>query len=192
MSTTTAWPGSVALAPPRLRAAAWAIDLLVVAVLALALTLAASWFVRDVLRVTDVWSGADRPRQVLVVAVAVAAVVFGYLGLGQAGSARTLGKRLVGLRPVQVVRMPDGGLRLIELRIGVAVLRQAAHVLDLPLGFLWRDRFHRTVADRLTSVFVVVDRDERCFEHERFLDRNAVEEPEWWLCKQADDTLWRP
>ena len=192
MITTTAWPGSAALAPPRLRAAAWAIDLLVVAVLALALTLAASWFVRDVLRVTDVWSGADRPRQVLVVAVAVAAVVFGYLGLGQAGSARTLGKRLVGLRPVQVVRMPDGGLRLIELRIGVAVLRQAAHVLDLPLGFLWRDRFHRTVADRLTSVFVVVDRDERCFEHERFLDRNAVEEPEWWLCKQADDTLWRP
>ena len=192
MTTTTAWPGSAALAPPRLRAAAWAIDLLVVAVLALALTLAASWFVRDVLRVTDVWSGADRPRQVLVVAVAVAVVVFGYLGLGQAGSARTLGKRLVGLRPVQVVRMPDGGLRLIELRIGVAVLRQAAHVLDLPLGFLWRDRFHRTVADRLTSVFVVVDRDERCFEHERFLDRNAVDEPEWWLCKQADDTLWRP
>jgi RDD family len=192
MTTTTAWPGSAALAPPRLRAAAWAIDLVVVAVLALALTLAASWFVRDVLRVTDVWSGADRPRQVLVVAVAVAAVVFGYLGLGQAGSARTLGKRLVGLRPVQVVRMPDGGLRLIELRIGVAVLRQAAHVLDLPLGFLWRDRYHRTVADRLTSVFVVVDRDERCFEHERFLDRNAVDEPEWWLCKQADDTLWRP
>lgn len=192
MTTTTAWPGSAALAPPRLRAAAWAVDLLVVAVLALALTLAASWFVRDVLRVTDVWSGADRPRQVLVVAVAVAAVVFGYLGLGQAGSARTLGKRLVGLRPVQVVRMPDGGLRLIELRIGVAVLRQAAHVLDLPVGFLWRDRLHRTVADRLTSVFVVVDRDERCFEHERFLDRNAVDEPEWWLCKQADDTLWRP
>jgi len=192
MITTTAWPGSAALAPPRLRAAAWAIDLVVVAVLALAFTLAASWFVRDVLRVTDVWSGADRPRQVLVVAVAVAVVVFGYLGLGQAGSARTLGKRLVGLRPVQVVRMPDGGLRLIELRIGVAVLRQAAHVLDLPLGFLWRDRYHRTVADRLTSVFVVVDRDERCFEHERFLDRNAVEEPEWWLCKQADDTLWRP
>ena len=151
MTTATAWPGAAALAPPRLRAAAWAIDLLVVAVLALALTLAASWFVRDVLRVTDVWSGADRPRQVLVVAVAVAAVVFGYLGLGQAGSARTLGKRLVGLRPVQVVRMPDGGLRLIELRIGVAVLRQAAHVLDLPLGFLWRDRFHRTVADRLTA-----------------------------------------
>ena len=192
MTATTAWPGSAALAPPPARAAAWAIDLVVVAVLALALTLAASWFVRDVLRVTDVWSGADRPRQVLVVAVAVAVVVFGYLGLGQAGSARTRGKRLVGLRPVQVVRMPDGGLRLIELRIGVAVLRQAAHVLDLPLGFLWRDRYHRTVADRLTSVFVVVDRDERCFEHERFLDRNAVDEPEWWLCKQADDTLWRP
>jgi hypothetical protein len=191
-TTTAAWPGSAALAPRRARAAAWAIDLVVVAVLVLALTLAASWFVRDVLRLTDVWSGADRPRQVLVVAVAVAVVVFGYLGLGQAGSARTLGKRLVGLRPVQVVRMPDGGLRLIELRIGVAVLRQAAHLLDLPLGFLWRDRYHRTVADRLTSVFVVVDRDERCFEHERFLDRNAVDEPEWWLCKQADDTLWRP
>ena len=193
-TTTTATPGP---APPRSRHPGCGrrpgrVDLLVVAVLALALALAASWFVRDVLRVTDVWSGADRPRQVLVVAVAVAAVVFGYLGLGQAGSARTLGKRLVGLRPVQVVRMPDGGLRLIELRIGVAVLRQAAHVLDLPLGFLWRDRFHRTVADRLTSVFVVVDRDERCFEHERFLDRNAVDEPEWWLCKQADDTLWRP
>ena len=192
MTTTAVWPGSAALAPPRARAAAWAIDLVVVAVLALALTLAASWFVRDVLRVTDVWSGAYRPRQVLVVAVAVAVVVFGYLGLGQAGSARTLGKRLLGLRPVQVVRMPDGGLRLIELRIGVSVLRQAAHVLDLPLGFLWRDRYHRTVADRLTSVFVVVDRDERCFEHERFLDRNAVDEPEWWLCKQADDTVWRP
>ena len=192
MTTTAVWPGSAALAPPRALVAAWAIDLVVVAVLALALTLAASWFVRDVLRVTDVWSGAYRPRQVLVVAVAVAVVVFGYLGLGQAGSARTLGKRLVGLRPVQVVRMPDGGLRLIELRIAVAVLRQAAHVLDLPLGFLWRDRYHRTVADRLTSVFVVVDRDERCFEHERFLDRNAVDEPEWWLCKQADDTLWRP
>ena len=192
MTTTAVWPGSAALAPPRARVAAWAIDLVVVAVLALALTLAASWFVRDVLRVTDVWSGAYRPRQVLVVAVAVAVVVFGYLGLGQAGSARTLGKRLVGLRPVQVVRMPDGGLRLIELRIAVAVLRQAAHVLDLPLGFLWRDRYHRTVADRLTSVFVVVDRDERCFEHERFLDRNAVDEPEWWLCKQPDDTLWRP
>jgi hypothetical protein len=192
MTTSTAWPGPAALAPPRARATAWVIDLVVVAVLAVALTLAASWFVRDVLRVTDVWSGADRPRQVVVVAVAVAVVVCGYLGLGQAGSARTLGKRLVGLRPVQVVRMPDGGLRLIELRIGVAVLRQAAHVLDLPVGFLWRDRYHRTVADRLTSVFVVVDRDERCFEHERWLDRNAVDEPEWWLCKQEDDTTWRP
>ena len=134
---------------------------------------------------------ADRPRQVLVVAVAVAAVVFGYLGLGQAGSARTLGKRLVGLRPVQVVRMPDGGLRLIELRIGVAVLRQAAHVLDLPLGFLWRDRFHRTVADAHQRVRGGGPR-RALFEHERFLDRNAVDEPEWWLCKQADDTLWRP
>ena len=192
-TTTTAWPGSAALAPPRARAAAWAIDLVVVAVLAVVLAVAAAWFVRAVLGTVDVWSAAAPwPRKAAVPAVAVAVVVFGYLGFGQAGSARTLGKRLVGLRPVQVVRMPDGGLRLIELRIAVAVLRQAAHVLDLPLGFLWRDRYHRTVADRLTSVFVVVDRDERCFEHERFLDRNAVDEPEWWLCKQPDDTLWRP
>jgi RDD family len=193
MTTTTAWPAPAALAPPRARAAAWAIDLVVVAVLAVVLAVAAAWFVRAVLGTVDVWSAAAPwPRTAAVPAVAVAVVVFGYLGLGQAGSARTLGKRLVGLRPVQVVRMPDGGLRLIELRIGVSVLRQAAHVLDLPLGFLWRDRYHRTVADRLTSVFVVVDRDERCFEHERFLDRNAVDEPEWWLCKQPDDTLWRP
>jgi hypothetical protein len=193
MTTTTAWPAPAALAPHRARAAAWAIDLVVVAVLAVVLAVAAAWFVRAVLGTVDVWSAAAPwPRTAAVPAVAVAVVVFGYLGLGQAGSARTLGKRLVGLRPVQVVRMLDGGLRLIELRIGVSVLRQAAHVLDLPLGFLWRDRYHRTVADRLTSVFVVADRDERCFEHERFLDRNAVDEPEWWLCKQPDDTLWRP
>jgi hypothetical protein len=190
--TGTDWPGPAALAPLRARAAAWAVDLVVVAVLTAALTLAASWFVRDVLRLADVWSAPDGARKVLVVAVAAAVVVFGYLGLGQAGSLRSLGKRLVGLRPVQVVRMPGGGRRLIELRIGVAVLRQAAHVLDLPLAFLWRDRFHRTVADRLTGVFVVLDRDERCFEHERYLDRNAVDEREWWLCKQPDDAIWRP
>jgi hypothetical protein len=39
---------------------------------------------------------------------------------------------------------------------------------------------------------VVVARDERCFEHERYLDRTAVDEPEWWLCKQRDDVVWRP
>ena len=115
---------------------------------------------------------------------------------GRPGSGRTLGKRLVGLRAVQMVRMPGGGLRLIELRIAVSVLRQVAHVADLPLlwGFLrplW-DRYHRTAADQLTGVFVVVDRDERCFEHERFLDRSAADQPEWWLCKQPDDEIWRP
>ena len=189
----TSWPGPAALAPLRARAAAWAVDLVVVAVLTAALALAASWFVRDVLHLADVWSTPEWPRKVLVVAVAAAVVVFGYLGLGQAGTVRSLGKRLVGLRPVQVVRMPGGGRRLIELRIGVSVLRQAAHVLDLPLAFLlWRDRYHRTVADRLTGVFVVLDRDERCFEHERYLDRNAVDEREWWLCKQPDDAIWRP
>jgi hypothetical protein len=95
---------------------------------------------------------------------------------------------------VQVVRMPEGGLRLIQLRIGVAVFRLVAHVADVPLLFLrplW-DRYRRTVADQLTGVFVVVDRDERCFEHERYLDRTAVDEPEWWLCKQRDDVVWRP
>jgi hypothetical protein len=94
-----------------------------------------------------------------------------------------------------MVRMPDGALRLIELRIAVAVVRQLAHAVDAPLlwGFLrplW-DRYHRTVADQLTGVFVVVDRDERCFEHERYLDRNAVDQAAWWLCKQPDDIVWR-
>jgi hypothetical protein len=193
--TAPAWPGPAALAPPRARAGAWAIDLVVVAALAAALAVAAVWLVRGVLHAEDVWSaGAPWPRKVAVVAIACAVAAFGYLGLGQAGSRRTLGKRAVGLRPVQVVRMPDGGVRLIELRIGVAVLRQAAHILDVPLAFLWLlgDRYHRTVADRLTGVFVVVDRDERCFEHERYLDRNAVDQPEWWLCKQADDEIWVP
>jgi hypothetical protein len=143
----------------------------------------------------DVWSaGAPRPRQAAVVGVALAVAAVGYLGIGQAGAGRTLGKRLVGLRAVQVVRMPEGGLRLIPLRIGVAVLRLGAHVVDVPLlwGFLrplW-DRHQRTAADQLTSVFVVVDRDERCFEHERYLDRNAPDQPEWWLCKQPDDVIW--
>ena len=188
-----AWPGPAELAPFRLRAAAWLVDAVVVAVLAVVLVVAASWFVRAVLGTGDVWSAAaPRPRQAVVVAVAVAVVAFGYLGVGQAGAGRTLGKRLVGLRAVQVVRMPDGGTRLIPLRIAVAVLRLVAHAADVPLLFLgplW-DRHHRTVADRLTAVFVVVDRDERCFEHERFLDRSAPDQPEWWLCKQPDDVIW--
>jgi len=85
-------------------------------------------------------------------------------------------------------------LHFFQLRIGVAVFRLVAHVADVPLLFLrplW-DRYRRTVADQLTGVFVVVDRDERCFEHERYLDRTAVDEPEWWLCKQPDDVVWRP
>jgi hypothetical protein len=179
-----------------MRAAAWAVDLVVVAALTAALACAAFWFVHAVLQLSDVWSAAAPwRRKAGVVAVAAAVVVLGYLGLGQVGSGRTLGKRLVGLRPVQVVRMPEGDLRLIELRIAVALLRQVGHVADVPLlwGFLrplW-DRFHRTVADQLTGVFVVVDRDERCFEHERFLDRSAADQPEWWLCKQPDDVIWR-
>jgi len=191
-----AWPGPAALAPPRLRAAAWVVDLVVVAALAAALVVAASWLVRAVLGLSDVWgAAAPWPRKAAVVAVAVVVVAFGYLGIGQAGAGRTLGKRLAGLRAVQMVRMPDGGLRFIQLRIGVAVLRLVAHVADLPLlwGFLrplW-DRYRRTAADQLTGVFVVVDRDERCFEHERYLDRTAVDEPEWWLCKQPDDEIWR-
>jgi hypothetical protein len=190
-----AWPGPAALAPPRLRALAWVVDLVVVVALAAVLVVGASWLVRDVLGLSDVWgAAAPWPRKAVVVAVAVAVVAFGYLGIGQAGAGRTLGKRLAGLRAVQVVRMPDGGLRLIQLRIAVAVLRLVAHVADLPLlwGFLrplW-DRYRRTAADQLTGVFVVVDRDERCFEHERYLDRTAVDEPEWWLCKQPDDEIW--
>ena len=190
-----AWPGPTELAPPRLRAVAWLVDLVVVAAVAAALVVAASWLVRDVLRLSDVWgAAAPWPRKAAVVAVAVGVVALGYLGIGQAGAGRTLGKRLAGLRAVQVVRMPEGGLRLIQLRIGVAVLRLVAHVADVPLLFLrplW-DRYRRTVADQLTGVFVVVDRDERCFEHERYLDRTAVDEPEWWLCKQPDDVVWRP
>jgi uncharacterized RDD family membrane protein YckC len=192
----SAWPGPAALAPPRLRAVAWVVDLVVVVALAAVLVVAASWLVRDVLDLPDVWgAAAPWPRRAVVVAVAVAVVAFGYLGIGQAGAGRTLGKRLAGLRAVQMVRMPDGGLRFIQLRIGVAVLRLVVHVADLPLlwGFLrplW-DRYRRTVADQLTGVFVVVDRDERCFEHERYLDRTAVDEPEWWLCKQPDDEIWR-
>ena len=195
-ATTAAWPGPADLARPRRRAAAWAVDLVVVAALTAVLLVACLWFVREVLHGRDVW-GASAPwwRQGLVVAVAAAVAILGYLGLGQAGSARTLGKRLAGLRPVQVVRMPDGGLRLIELRIAVAVLRQVAHVLDAPLlwGFLrpvW-EGYHRTAADQLTGVFVVVDRDERCFEHERYLRRSATDEPEWWLCKQPGEAVWR-
>ncbi len=196
LPTTAAWPGPADLARPRMRAAAWAVDLIVVAALTAVLLAACLWFVREVLHVSDVW-GAAAPwwRRGLVVAVAAAVATLGYLGLGQAGSARTLGKWLVGLRPVQVVRMPDGGLRLIELRIAVAVLRQVAHIMDAPLlwGLLrpvW-DRYHQTVADQLTGVFVVVDRDERCFEHERFLERNAADQPEWWLCKQSGEEIWR-
>jgi RDD family len=195
--TRQPWLGAAELAPFRLRAAAWAVDLVVVAALTAVLGAAALWFVREVLHLGDVWSAAAPwSRRVGVVAVACAAVALGYLGLGQAGSARTLGKRLVGLRGVQVVRMPSGELRLIELRIAVSVVRQVAHLADLPLlwGFLrplW-DRYHRTAADQLTGVFVVVDRDERCFEHERFLDRSAADQPEWWLCKQPDDEIWRP
>lgn len=194
--TSPAWPGPAPLAPPRARAAAWAVDLVVVAALTAALLVVAAWFVREVLALDDVWSAAAPPlRKGVVVGLATAVVVLGYLGLAQAGSGRTLGKRLLDLRAVQMVRMPDGGLRLIELRIGVSVLRQVAHVADVPLlwGFLrptW-DRYRRTVADQLTAVFVVADRDERCFEHARYLDRNAADEQEWWLCKQPDEEIWR-
>jgi hypothetical protein len=187
------WPGPAELAAFRMRVAAWVVDVVVVAALAALLVVAVSWFVRDVLDLRDVWSAAAPwPRQAVVVAVAVGVVAFGYLGLGQVGPGRTLGQRLVGLRAVQVVRMPEGGLRLIQLRIGVAVLRLVANALLWGLlQPLW-DRYHRTLADQLTGVFVVVDRDERCFEHERFLDRSAPDQPEWWLCKQPDDQVWRP
>ena len=197
-SARPVWRGPAELAPTRMRAAAWAVDLVVVAALVAALAAAAFWFVHAVLHLGDVWSAAApwprkagrrrrRPPRSSCSATWVS---------DRPGPGRTLGKRLVGLRAVQVVRMPDGGLRLIELRIAVALLRQLAHVADVPLlwGFLrplW-DRFHRTVADQLTGVFVVVDRDERCFEHERYLDRSAADQPEWWLCKQPDDVIWRP
>jgi uncharacterized RDD family membrane protein YckC len=190
------WPGPADLATPGMRAAAWAIDLVVVAVLTAVLVVADVWFVRDVLHLTDAWAPAVAwPRKLGVVAVAAAVATFGYLGLGQAGPARTVGKRVLGLRVVQMVRMPDGRLRLIELRIRVAVARQAAHLLDLPLlwGFLrpaW-DRYRQTMADAVTAVFVVVDRDERCFEHERYLEKGAAAEQAWWLCKQPEDEIWR-
>jgi hypothetical protein len=188
--------GAAELATARMRAAAWAIDLVVVAVLTAVLVIADIWFLRDVLQLTAVWDAAvSWPRKAIVVAIATAVATIGYLGLGQAGSGRSIGKRLVGLRAVQMVRMPDGGLRMIELRIRVAVLRQVAHVVDLPLGWgflrpAW-DRYRRTKADEMANVFVVVDRDERCFEHEKYLDKGAGAQQAWWLCKQADEEIWR-
>lgn len=190
------WPGRADLATLKMRAAAWAIDLVVLAVLTALLVVADVWFLSSVLHVTDVWAAAvPWTGKAAVVAIAAGIVAVGLLALGQAGSSRTLGKRVVGLRAVQLVRMPDGRVRLIELRIRVALLRLVAHVLDLPLlwGFArpaW-ERYRRTVADRIARVFVVVDRDERCFEHERYLDKRADAGQAWWLCKQADDEIWR-
>ena len=43
----------------------------------------------------------------------------------------------------------------------------------------------------MANVFVVVDRDERCFEHEKYLDKRAGAQQAWWLCKQADEEIWR-
>jgi hypothetical protein len=60
--------------------------------------------------------------------VAVAVAAFGYL-TGQAGSRRTLGNGWSACGPAGGA-VPDGRV-LIELRIGVAVLRQAARP-DLP------------------------------------------------------------
>lgn len=193
-----AWPGPAELATFGMRLAAWVVDLVVTAVLAAALVAADLWFLRDVLDLGDApqwfvtasWSG-----QAVVWATAVAVALFGYLGLAQAGAGRSIGNRIVGLRAVQVVEMPDGRLRLIQVRIRDALLRQAAHLVDLPLlwGFLrprW-NRYRRTKGDEIANVFVVVDRDERCFEHERFLDKDAAAEPAWWLCRQADERLWR-
>lgn len=188
--------GPADLATARMRAVAWTIDLVVVAVLTAVLVIADIWFLRDVLQLTDVWDAAlSWPRKAIVVAIAAAVATIGYLGLGQAGSRRSIGKRLVGLRAVQMVRMPDGGLRMIELRIRVAVFRQVAHIVDLPLGWgflrpVW-DRYRRTKADEMANVFVVVDRDERCFEHEKYLDKRAGAQQAWWLCKQADEEIWR-
>jgi hypothetical protein len=191
-----AWPGPAELATVGLRAAAWAIDLVVVAVLTAVLVVADVWFLRSVLHLSDVWNAAAPwTRKAAVVAIAAGLAAVGYLAFGQAGSGRSVGKRVIGLRPVQVARMSDGRVRLIQLRIRVALLRLAAHVLDLPLlwGFArpaW-DRYRQTMADRIAHVFVVVDRDERCFEHERYLDKSADAEHTWWLCKQADDEIWR-
>lgn len=191
-----AWPGPAELATVRMRAAAWAVDLVVVAMLTAVLVVADVWFLRAVLHLPDVWgAGAPWIRKAAVVAIAAGVAAIALLALGQTGSARSVGKRMVGLRAVQMVRMPDGRVRLIELRIRVALLRLAAHVLDLPLlwGFArpaW-DRYRRTVADQVARVFVVVDRDERCFEHERYLDKSTDGRQAWWLCKQSDDEIWR-
>jgi hypothetical protein len=191
-----AWPGPAELATVRMRAAAWAVDLVVVAMLTAVLVVADVWFLRSVLHVPDVWgAGAPWIRKAAVVAIAAGVAAIALLALGQTGSGRSVGKRVVGLRAVQMVRMPDGRVRLIELRIRIALLRLAAHVLDLPLlwGFArpaW-DRYRRTVADQVARVFVVVDRDERCFEHERYLDKSTDGRQAWWLCKQADDEIWR-
>jgi RDD family len=190
------WPGPAALAPFGLRLLAWAVDAVVVAVLATALVAADLWFVRDVLGLGDAprwFVEASWPAQAAVWATSAAVVVLGYLGLGQAGAGRSIGKRVAGLRAVQVVRMPDGRLRVIQVRIRDALLRQVAHLVDLPLlwGFLrprW-DAHRRTMADQVANVFVVVDRDERCYEHARFLEADA--EPAWWLCRQADERIWR-
>ncbi len=195
--TDESWPGPAELATFRKRLAAWVIDLAVVAVLATALVAADLWFLDEVLDLGDVtswYADASLLARAAVWTTAGALVVLGYLGLGQAGPARSIGKRVAGLRTVQVVRMPDGRLRVIQVRIRDALLRQVLHLVDLPLlwGFLrprW-DRYRRTKADEISKVFVVVDRDERCFEHGKYLDRDAEGEPPWWLCKQADERIW--
>lgn len=190
------WPGLAPLAPLGMRVAAWAVDFVVVALLTAALVAADLWLLRDVLHLAvPPWEAASGLRRLALVGTAAVVVVAAYLGLGQAGPGRSLGKWVVGLRAVQVVRMPDGGLRMIRVRIRDALLRQAAHILDLPLlwGFLrpaW-DRYHRTVGDQAAHVFVVVDRDEHCFAHEKYMDRRADTEPAWWLCRQPDEEIWR-
>ena len=190
------WPGPAALAPFGMRVAAWAVDLVVVALLTAALVAAELWVLRDVLHLAvPPWDTTSGVRRIAIVGTAVAVVVAAYLGVGQAGPGRSLGKRLVGLRAVQVVQMPDGKLRMIQVRIRDALVRQAAHVLDLPLlwGFVrpvW-DPYRRTVGDQAAHVFVVVDRNERCFAHEKYMDRDADTEPAWWLCRQRDEEIWR-
>lgn len=195
--TDESWPGPAELATFRRRLAAWAVDLAVVAVLATALVAADLWFLGHVLGLGDVtswYADASLLARAAVWTTAAALVVLGYLGLGQAGPGRSIGKRVAGLRAVQVVRMSDGGLRVIQVRIREALLRQVVHLIDLPFlwGFLrplW-DRYRRTKGDEIANVFVVVDRDERCFEHARYLDRDAEDGPPWWLCKQADERIW--
>ena len=198
------WPGPAEPATFGRRLSAWAVDLAVLALLTATLVAADLWLLRDVLGRADVgrwYDTASWAGRAGVWAVAAAVAVLGYAGLAQAGSSRTLGKQLAGIRPVQVVRMPGGRARLVQLRIRDALLRQVAHVLDLPLlwGFLrprW-DPYGRTMADEIVATFVVVDRDERCFEHERYLDRRvyldqgADVEPAWWLCRQPGEELWR-